>query len=228
MDVLGRAIAAYHFEGSKHKLWVHDTHGPKVEMQVKIYFRNAAEMPDLELMALSLCKGKVLDIGAGAGSHALYLQEKGFDVQAIDIAEEAVRVMQDRGVRHAKTQDIFALKSPKFDTLLLLMNGIGLVQNIDGLKRFLQCAASLLKKGGQLLFDSSDVAYLYEEGIPALTHYYGEVQCCYEYRKQQSDWFTWLYIDQQTLKAIAASMGWHTEILMVDETDQYLARLTRA
>ena len=227
MDVLGRAIAEYYFEDAQYKLWVHDTHGPKVEMLVPIYFRDHDSMPDIEQMALSLCKGKVLDIGAGAGSHALYLQEQGFDVEAIDIAEQAVRVMQDRGVQHAYTQDIFTLKNKKFDTLLLLMNGIGLVQNIDGLKQFLQTAASLLHEGGQLLFDSSDVAYLYEGAIPALTHYYGEVQCCYEYRKQQSDWFTWLYIDQQTLTKLAATMGWHTEVLMVDDTDQYLARLTR-
>ncbi len=226
MDILGKAISEYFYGGKEYKLWVHDNHGPKVEMIVPIYFRSPQAMPDLELMALDLCKGKTLDIGAGAGSHALYLQDRGIDVTAIDISEGAVEVMKERGVEKALVQDIFELKGEKFDTLLLLMNGIGLVQNIDGLKKFLLHAKTLLNKNGQLLFDSSDVAYLYEEGIPELPHYYGEVKCCYEYRRQKSDWFSWLYIDQQTLRHIAAEQGFDTEILFIDESDQYLVRLT--
>lgn len=226
MDILGKAISEYFYGGKEYKLWVHDNHGPKVEMVVPIYFRSPQAMPDLELMALDLCKGKTLDIGAGAGSHALYLQDRGIDVTAIDISEGAVEVMKERGVEKVLVQDIFELKGEKFDTLLLLMNGIGLVQNIDGLKKFLQHSKSLLNKNGQLLFDSSDVAYLYEDGIPELPHYYGEVKCCYEYRRQKSDWFSWLYIDQQTLADIAAEQEFDTEVLFIDESDQYLARLT--
>jgi hypothetical protein len=106
------------------------------------------------------------------------------------------------------------------------MNGIGLVQNIDGLKRFLQHAKKLLNHNGQLVFDSSDVAYMYEDGIPESGNYYGEIQCCYEYRRQKSEWFSWLYIDQETLSSIALEFGYKTEILFIDESDQYLARLT--
>lgn len=226
MDILGKAISEYFYGGKEYKLWVHDNHGPKVEMVVPIYFRSPQAMPDLELMALDLCKGKTLDIGAGAGSHALYLQDRGIDVTAIDISEGAVEVMKERGVEKALVQDIFELKGKKFETLLLLMNGIGLVQSIDGLKKFLQHSKALINKNGQLLFDSSDVAYLYEEGIPELPHYYGEVKCCYEYRRQKSDWFSWLYIDQQILMDIAAEQGYDTEVLFIDESDQYLARLT--
>lgn len=228
MDILGRAISEYFYGGKEYKLWVHDNHGPRVEMIVPIYFRSPQAMPDLELMALDLCKGKTLDIGAGAGSHALYLQEKEIEVTAIDISEGAVDVMKERGVNNAFVQDIFDLKGVKFDTLLLLMNGIGLVQNIEGLKRFLQHAKTLLHKNGQLLFDSSDVAYLYEDGIPDLPNYYGEVKCCYEYRRQKSEWFSWLYIDQQSLTDIALAQGFKTEILFIDESEQYLARLTLA
>lgn len=226
MDILGRAISEYYFGDKTYKLWVHDKHGPKVEMVVPIYFRSPESMPDLELMALQLCKGKTLDIGAGAGSHALYLQDRNLDVTAIDISEGAVTVMKERGVEQASVQDIFTLKGEKFDTLLLLMNGIGLVQNVEGLHLFLQQAKTLLYKNGQLLFDSSDVAYLYENGIPQLDHYYGEIECCYEYRRQKSTWFSWLYIDQGTLTRIASQEGWETEILFIDESDQYLARLT--
>jgi SAM-dependent methyltransferase len=227
LDILGRAISEYYFEDKEYKLWVHDHHGPKVEMVVPIYFRSPDAMPDLELMALDLCTGRTLDIGAGAGSHSLYLQDKGIDILAIDISEGAVMVMHNRGVRQARVQDIFQLKNEKFDTLLLLMNGIGLVQNIDGLKRFLQHTRTLLNKDGQLLFDSSDVAYLYEDaGLPKLPHYYGEVECRYEYRRQKSDWFSWLYIDQKKLREIAHELGYFMEVLFVDESEQYLVRLT--
>lgn len=226
MDILGRAISEYFYGGKEYKLWVHDNHGPKVEMIVPIYFRSPEAMPDLEMMAIDLCKGKTLDIGAGAGSHALLLQEKGIDVTAIDISEGAVEVMKERGVKNASVQDVFELKHEKFDTLLLLMNGIGLVQTIDGLKRFLQQAKVLLNKGGQILFDSSDVAYLYEDGIPEMPYYYGEVKCCYEYRRQKSEWFSWLYIDEHTLRKVALEEGFDTEVLFIDESDQYLARLT--
>lgn len=226
MDVLGRAISEYYFNNAHYKLWVHDNHGPRVEMQVPIYFRNPEAMPELEMLALQECRGKVLDIGAGAGSHALYLQESGLDVTALDISEGAASVARARGVQQVLVADIFAVKGKKFDTLLLLMNGIGLVQTIEGLKTFLHHAKTLLKTGGQLLFDSSDLAYLYEDGIPDLPYYYGEVRCCYEYRRQKSDWFSWLYIDPQTMKAIAAKEGWNLEVLLTDESDQYLARLT--
>jgi SAM-dependent methyltransferase len=148
MDILGRAISEYFYGGKEYKLWVHDNHGPKVEMIVPIYFRSPEAMPELELMAIDMCRGKTLDIGAGAGSHALLLQEKGIDVTAIDISEGAVGVMKERGVEKAFVQDVFEMKEEKFDTLLLLMNGIGLVQTIEGLNRFLQHARTLLKKGG--------------------------------------------------------------------------------
>jgi SAM-dependent methyltransferase len=226
-DVLGRAIKEHFFENAKYKLWVHDRIGARMEMQVPIYFRNYEAMPELEQLALDLCSGKVLDIGAGAGSHALTLQERGTDVTAVDISEGAATVMMARGVRKVLCDDVFTLKAQKYDTLLLLMNGIGLCGSMEGLQQFLIKAKKLIKKGGQLLFDSSDVAYLYEDGEPMPENrYYGEIDCCYEYRRQKSDWFSWLYIDRDTLRTTAEAQGWRMELLMEDETGQYLVRLS--
>lgn len=228
MDILGSALSEHYFEDKDFKLWVHDTHGPKVEMPIPIYFRDPASMPDLELTALDLCKGHTLDIGAGAGSHALYLQQKKIRVSALDISAGAVAVMKDRGVEDAFAGDIFNLEGRKYDTLLLLMNGIGLVQSIDGLHRFLRHARTLLNEDGQLLFDSSDVHYLYEDGQALPPHYYGEVRCRYEYRRQLSEWFSWLYVDRNTLSQVASEEGWHAELITEDESGQYLVRLTAA
>lgn len=227
-DLVGQAMLDYyHRRQHNYKLWVAYPDGSKDKMPVATYFRTWKEMPFLEQIALKECRGRVLDIGAGAGSHTIHLQEEGLDVTALDYSPGAIEVAQLRGVRQAHRQDFFDFQGKGFDTLLLLMNGIGLTGNIAGLKKFLSRAASLLNEGGQLLFDSSDLAYLYEDGLAKPTHYYGEVTCRYVYKRQKSDWFNWLYVDQKTLQHIAESTGWQMTLLFEDEQEQYLVKLTR-
>lgn len=225
-DVLGKAIHDYYHELKAGKLWIHNKYGPKEEMPVEAYFRREADMPELEIQALQQCKGRILDIGAGAGSHALWLQQQGLEVEALDISPTAAEVMKLRGVHQVLTQDVFTLEAGDYDTLLLLMNGIGLAGSIAGLRSFLQKTKSLLHKDGQLLFDSSDISYLYDGKIPATENYYGEIAYRYEYKGQKTDWFSWLYVDSGTLNSVAMEEGWQVEILFEDEFQQYLARLT--
>jgi SAM-dependent methyltransferase len=224
-DVSGQALYDYYTKATPGKLWIHNKYGPKEEMPVRIYFRKAADMPDMELMALQNCKGRVLDIGAGAGSHTLALQEKGVDVTALEISPKAAEVMKLRGVKAIVEQDIFQFEAGGFDTLLLLMNGIGLTGSIGRLRDFLQHAKKLLNPNGQLIFDSSDVAYLYEGKPPKIENYYGEITYQYEFKRQKTNWFSWLYIDKKKLTKVAGEEGWRTEILCKDEFDQYLAKL---
>lgn len=224
-DVLGRAIADFYFNTSPAKLWVHDTIGPRVEMDVSVYFRDWSKMPELEKIALQECGGKVLDIGAGAGSHALELQKRNIEVTALDISPLSVEIMTVRGVVRTVVADIFNYSASQYDTLLLLMNGIGLVGNIERLRAFLGHARKLLHPGGQLLFDSSDVAYLYEDEPMLEGRYYGEIICQYGYKRGKTDPFSWLYIDFNTLTKIAAEEGWKSELLFEDDSDQYLVRL---
>lgn len=223
-DVLGQAIFDHHRKLPGGKLWINNKYGPKEEMPVATYFRVEEDMPDIEWMALEQCRGKVLDIGAGAGSHALLLQEQGINVTAIDISPLAVEIMQERGVNKATAADIFTYQG-KFDTLLLLMNGIGLAGTLTGLKDLLIHLKTLLNKDGQLLFDSSDIAYLYEGNLPK-QGYYGEIQYQYEYKNLKTEWFNWLYVDEHTLQHIAIETGYTMEVLIEDEFGQYLARLT--
>jgi SAM-dependent methyltransferase len=227
-DILGSAVSDRYFGHSPARLWVYDTLGPRVEMDVSVYFRGWPEMPLLEQIALQECGPRVLDIGAGAGSHALELQARGRDVTALDISPLNVSVMKARGVGKAIAADVFAFSKGRYDTLLLLMNGIGLVGDVDGLRRFLRHAKTLLLPGGQLLFDSSDVAYLYEESPMPAERYYGEIRCRYGYKRRKTDWFSWLYIDFGTLQSIAAEEGWKPDLLFEDGNDQYLVRLRLA
>lgn len=199
---------------------------PREEMPVNVFFRDMERMPELEWVALQQCRGRILDIGAGAGSHALALQKMGQDVTALDISPQAVAIMKARGVKNVVEGDFFQLTTPlkKFDTLLLLMNGIGISGTVDGLRLFFANARPLLQPGGQLIFDSSDVAYLYDGKPPKAEGYYGEIFHQYEYRRQRSDWFRWLFIDYKTLKKIASQEGWSTSLLYEDPWEQYLVR----
>jgi SAM-dependent methyltransferase len=230
-DILGRALTDYFHRQSPGKLWVHHyiaREGRTVhreQMPLDFYFRDMNSMPELEWIALQQCTGKVLDIGAGAGSHALSLQLMGQDVTALEISPLSTALMEKRGIASVIREDFFQLASGAFDTLILLMNGIGLAGSIDGLRTFLAKAKHLLRPGGQLVFDSSDIAYLYPYGTPPKGNpYYGEVFFRYEYKKSLSDWFPWLFIDRKTLKTLAAREGWLTEVLYDDRQGQYLVK----
>lgn len=227
-DLIGRAMLqhAQDPENTK-KLWVEYPDGSRDEMRIGTYFRPWDQMPLLEQIAIQECRGKVLDIGAGAGSHALLLQENNLEVTALDFSPGACAVARQRGVKEVVQGDIFEWQQGGFDTLLLLMNGIGVTATISGLKTFLQQAEKLLNPGGQLLFDSSNVAYLYENGTPLPDNYFGEVRCRYAFNGAKTNWFTWLYIDQLRLQQLTAAAGWRTQLLFEDEEEQYLVRLTR-
>ncbi|QNL48982.1 methyltransferase domain-containing protein [Olivibacter sp. SDN3] len=226
-DIFGNALLDYyHKKRSTAPLILHNNYGEDEEMPVEIFFREIDDFPELEFIALALTDGKVLDVGAGAGSHCLYLQQKGVDVTALEISPIACQIMAKRGIKKIINQDIFSYKEEKFDTLLFLMNGIGLAENIAGLKKLLNHCKKLLNTGGQLIFDSSDVSYLYESDLERPMVYHGEIHFQYEYKNQLGDPFGWLYIDQETLILIAQRSGWVVQILYEDENDQYLVRLS--
>lgn len=226
MDVFGTALTDQFLHGEAETLWLHNSYAEAEEMPLDIFFRTEEEMPELELLALELCRGRILDIGAGAGSHALTLQQLQKDVTALDISDMAVQIMKDRGVTNAMAADILSFQGDRYDTLLLLMNGIGLSGTLEGFREFLHRAQSMLEDQGQLLFDSSDISYLYEDAVRPAERYFGEVSYQYEYKGQKGEWFNWLYLDADTLTKTAEACGWICEILFDDGEEQYLAKLS--
>lgn len=227
MDVFGKALTDFYKTGAADVLLLHNSYDKPEEMPIDFFFRDDEEMPVLELQALRMCKGKVLDVGAGVGSHALVLQAFNTDVTAIDVSEAAVNIMKNRGVKKVLLQDIFTY-TEKFDTILMLMNGIGLTGTLVGFKNFLEKLKDLMNPGGQVLFDTSDIAYLYQDLPKPQNLYYGEVSYQYEYNGEKGNWFNWLYVDPETVKKMASEAGWVSEIIFDDEEDQYLVRLTLA
>lgn len=226
-DVYGEALSRFHQTGNlASPLFLHSTYGDIEEMPVEIFFRTEEDFPELEFIALSLCDGSVLDIGAGVGSHALYLQAKGFNVTALEQSTSACNIMRERGVHQIVQDNFWTYNSQKYDTLLFLMNGIGLAEDLAGFRRLLAHAKNILSENGQLLFDSSDISYLYEEyRIPRPDYYFGEIGFQYEYEGQKGKPFKWLYLDQKTLIQIAHEEKWVVQVLYEDENDQYLVRM---
>lgn len=225
MDIYGKALLDQFSGKRKSKLWLYNSYGHPEDMPVDIFFRAEADMPEMEIIALNLCRGKTLDIGAGVGSHALILQSKGIDVTALEISPKACEIMKHRGIKKVINADILQYDSEKYDTIVLLMNGIGLCEDIPGLRYFLDYIKDLLAPGAQLIFDSSDIAYLYKPDDFISSNYYGEISYQYEYQKIKGNWFKWLYVDYDTLKAIAEKGGWECEMIYEDEMDQYLVRM---
>jgi len=230
-DILGRALSAFYFNGDRNNLWVLSDKMENDEMHVDYYFRDYNKMPEIEKQALKKCKGRVLDVGAGAGSHALWLQNQKVDVTALDISKGCIKVMKGRGIKQVIEMDLLAFKSDKFDTILLLMNGIGISKSIENLSGFLTHLKSLLNKNGQVLFDSADLKYLYTDDDGSMLidlngPYYGEMDFRFAYNNELGNWFKWLYIDEYLMKDYADKTGFDMEVLYRGESSNYLGRLT--
>ena len=203
------------------------------EVPVSLFFREPADFPMVEKKAIELCRGRVLDIGAGAGCHSLALQDRGLSVLALDFLPECVEVMMGRGVREAHCANIHTFQAAPFDTLLSLMNGTAMVRELAGLQPFLRDIRRLLKPGGQFIVDSTDMrqvavpeiqAYLEEKRNKG--EYFGEMNLRLEYKGRSGAPFTQLYVDAETLSDHASQSGWDCEIVEREESGRYLARLT--
>ena len=229
-DPLGNAILDYYKSNKKAQIKVRSDLAGLETIPVDHLFRSLDEMPELEKVAFTKVKGSVLDIGAGAGCHSLLLQKMGMHVTAIDVSPGAIQVISQIGINNFIHGNIFDLKDRKFDTLLMLMNGIGIVGDLQGLDHFLNHAKKLLKTGGQIILDSSDIKYMYEENdgsilLELTKKYYGEMTYQMQYKNIKGDPFKWLYVNRETLNKRAAVNGYSCEIAYEGEQHEYLAIL---
>jgi SAM-dependent methyltransferase len=244
-DLFGKAILDFQTNNSPEDLITETTISEEDEMSVAYLFRSYDEMPNLEKKALQLSKGKILDVGCGAGSHSLTLQnDRNLDVTSIDISPNAIQACTLRGLKKAKVQDVMTLENEKFDTILLLMNGAGMCGKLKNIPNFLLKLKSLLNPGGQILLDSSDIIYMFDDDDdedggkwiappvqpsasgPSNNDYYGEIVFTISYKDEKEKPFDWMFIDYNTLQNAAFANGLRCELIMEGEHYDYLAKLS--
>lgn len=233
IDPLGQAIHDYFTLKIDHPIIIHSEDFDDDTMKPSYFFRNYKNMPPLEKKALNLCRGKVLDVGACAGSHALWLQENGFDVTALEWSEKCCATMQQRGIKKVMHRDIFEYNHDTFDTILLLMNGTGIAGTLVRLFDLFVHLKKLLRPGGQILIDSSDLIYLYEddEGTASLNinaeKYYGELHYQFEYKGMKGQPFRWLYVDTESMQQIVSDSQLEVRQLIKGSHYDYLLQIEK-
>ena len=232
-DPIGQAIQDYYKKGKTNDLIINSNYTKDERIPSAYFFRTEKEMPLIERTALKNCKGRILDIGAAAGCHSLILQKKGFNLTALEISELAAEVMKMRGIQKVVCGDVYSFSGEQFDTLLLLMNGAGIGATLDGLKTLLKHLKILLTVKGQILIDSSDIRYLFEEEDGSVwldlanDQYVGEMKYEVIYKKLKTN-FKWLFVDFETLKKVAEESGYQCSLFEEGEHFDFLARLTPA
>lgn len=229
-DPIGQAILEYAAKNKPADIVVSSDLCDDDIIPVETLFRTYLDMPELEQKALSLCKGKILDVGAGAGAHSLYLIQNGFDVTPLEISKGACQYLETLNLNPLLC-DFNQLKTGSYDTILMLMNGIGMAGQLAHLKKTLIHASSLLSKSGQILCDSSDVSFLYEEEDGSFwtdlnSGYFGDFKFQMHYKKHNSAPFDWLYVDYDTLHKIGEEAGFKCQRIAESE-HHYLAQLIK-
>ena len=234
-DIFGKALLDYQNGNYTEDIITSTNISDNDTLPLPYLFRNYSEMPKLEQKALELCKGKILDVGCGSGNHSLYLQDKGFEVKAIDVSKGAIAVAKKRGVIHAERKALLD-ETETFDTILLLMNGTGIFEELIQVSNYLKHLKSLLNPNGQILIDSSDIKYMYQDGdggpdsyrdwLDTSGRYYGELDYYLSYKGDQELPMKWLYLDFETLKTACQSVGLNCKKVMDGKHYDYLARIS--
>lgn len=232
-DPMGAAIYDYHKNGAADVLRVFSSQFEEDEIPVEDLFRKYDDMPELERIALDSAYGEILDVGAGSGCHSLALSAMGKSSVAVEISPLSVMTMKERGV-DAHLIDFYDDSfDRRFDTVLMLMNGTGIIGTLENMPAFFSRLTRLLKPDGCLLIDSSDLRYLFEEEdgslmIDLADDYYGQLDYQMQYKDMAGEPFNWLYVDFETLSYYAEENGFKAELLAEGDHYDYLARLTKA
>ena len=229
---LGLALRDHYETGERTQIRVHTVDGEITPYPSELFFRSYADFSVMDELGCSMARGRILDAGAGAGCISIFLQEEmGFEVTAIDISTHCCEIMEDIGIKDVREGDIYALEGEQFDTILLLMNGIGFVGNLEGLQRFLNHVKGLLAPGGQVLFDTSDLKFadIGDADLRANPEdYFGEVQYSLEYKGVRGKPYQWLYIDPEILRTYAEAAGFVMRIVLEADEGYYFVELTIA
>ncbi len=233
-DVFGMAFQEYHSNGVAPSIKVEINGEEQEPLHVDYFFRTVAEMPEMEQIALDRCRGRILDVGAAAGCHSVALNDRKLNVTSLEISSLSCDVMRMRGLKDVVCADFLAFRPDvSFDTILFLMNGLGMGQTVEGTVNLLKHAKSMLSPGGEIIGDTSDLVYLYDEDFQtkrglslqsSFDHYYGKVHFNLQWKHVKTS-FDWIYPDPDMLDWCAKQAGLKLELIQEGPHYDYLFAL---
>ncbi|MBN2157087.1 MAG: methyltransferase domain-containing protein [Candidatus Lokiarchaeota archaeon] len=233
MEPYGHALLDFYYGGEDSPVLIIRDDGYRDEMSVRQYFRTREKFSEIEKKALNECKGKIVDLSAGVGADCLELQNRKFDVTAVEVCPEACEIMRKRGVKKVFCMDLFDFNESGYDTIFLFNRSIGNVQNLEGLERFLEQAKKFLAPRGQIIFDSVDIRYTdnpahlaYQRRNIDMGKYFGEIIVRFEYKSIIGPNFGLLHVDPDIVQTYCNKTGWKCNIIYSDEEGNYLAKLS--
>jgi len=231
-DPLGNAVKDFYETGVASDILIESNIAEDDTIPSSYFFRTYTNMPYLEKLALSECTGKILDVGSTAGCHSLFLQDHGFDVTALEISDLCCEIMSKRGIIQVVACDLYSYSGNTFDTIIILMNGIGIAGRVKRLKHFFKQMHQILNPGGKIILDSSDIDYLYHEKdgrklINLNSNYYGELIYRMQYKEIKGEPFEWLFIDYKTLACHARKNSFDASLLATGNHYDYLVVLKK-
>lgn len=198
-----------------------------------LYFSEYKDWSDAERRAIALAKGRILDVGCGAGRHALYLQEKGFDVTSIDTSPGAVKVCKLRGVKRAMVltvDKVDKFKPASFDTILMLGNNFGLFASAKKAKSLLRKFARVTSPGAKIIagtrnpYFTEDANHLqYHKQNKKRGRMAGQIKMRVRFKKIVGKWFDYLLVSPEEMREILSDTGWQIEELFASEEATYIA-----
>lgn len=198
----------------------------------KTYFSEFEDWAPHQKQAMNFVKGKVLDVGCGAGRHSLYLQRKGFDVLGIDKSSLAIKICRLRGVKKVELMSIEEIdfKPSSFDTIIMLGNNFSLLGGFKKAQRLLKKLHYITTGHALIIAESFDP---YKTDNPAYLEYYdmnkkkgrisGQLRCRIRFEKHASKWFDWLMVSKEEMKEILEGTKWKVKEIIDSKNSQYIA-----
>lgn len=202
------------------------------------YFADYAAWLKREKQAIRLVKGRVLDIGCGAGRHGLYLQKKGLDVMGIDNSPGAIKVCRLRGYRKLKLMSIAQIhkfKPESFDSVIMMGNNFGLFGSYKQARRLLKHLCRITSPDGQIIAETVN-PYSTKDQLHLGYHRFnrkrgrmgGQLRIRLRHKKIIGGWFDHLLVSPAEMRAILHGTGWRLAQILSDKGPGYTARIVKA